>query len=127
MSKFLTQNQLNSSKIFVCYITIRPKSERISVRNLIQNLTKTVINPKLQRKSEMKAFVLLGAQPNTEEKVYNKLKKFSEVKQIHLLFGSWDIIAMVEMKSVAALNEFMLEKVRKINEVTLTATMIIAK
>ncbi len=97
------------------------------MRNLIQNLTKTVINPKLQRKSEMKAFVLLGAQPNTEEKVYNKLKKFSEVKQIHLLFGSWDIIAMVEMKSVAALNEFMLEKVRKINEVTLTATMIIAK
>jgi anthranilate phosphoribosyltransferase len=75
----------------------------------------------------MLAYILLGVSPNTEEKVYTKLKKFPEVKQIHMLFGSWDIIAMVDMKSVAALNEFMLEKVRKINEVTLTATMIIAK
>jgi anthranilate phosphoribosyltransferase len=50
-----------------------------------------------------------------------------EVKDSHLLFGSWDIIAVVDVKSVAGLNEFMLEKIRKIPEVTLTATMIVAK
>ena len=75
----------------------------------------------------MLAYVLLGVAPNTEEKVYVKLKKISEVKQINILFGSWDIIAQVEVKSVAGLNEFMLEKVRKIPEVNLTATMIVAK
>jgi len=75
----------------------------------------------------MLAYVLLGVAPNTEEKVYAKLKKISEVKQINILFGSWDIIAQVEVKSVAGLNEFMLEKVRKIPEVNLTATMIVAK
>lgn len=75
----------------------------------------------------MLAYVLLGVAPNTEEKVYAKLKKISEVKQINILFGSWDIVAQVEVKSVASLNEFMLEKVRKVPEVNLTATMIVAK
>lgn len=75
----------------------------------------------------MLAYVLLGVAPNTEEKVYAKLKKISEVKQINILFGSWDIVAQVDVKSVAGLNEFMLEKVRKIPEVNLTATMIVAK
>lgn len=75
----------------------------------------------------MLAYVLLGVAPNTEEKVYSKLKKIPEVKQINILFGSWDIVAQVEVKSVTGLNEFMLEKVRKIPEVNLTATMIVAK
>lgn len=75
----------------------------------------------------MLAYVLLGVAPNTEDKVYVKLKKLPEIKQINLLFGSWDIIAQVEVKSVAGLNEFMLDKVRKIPEVNLTATMIVAK
>lgn len=75
----------------------------------------------------MLAYVLLGVAPNTEEKVYAKLKKIPEVKSINILFGSWDIVAQVEIKSVASLNEFMLDKVRKIPEVNLTATMIVAK
>ena len=75
----------------------------------------------------MLAYVLLGVAPNTEEKVYAKLKKIDEVKEINILFGSWDIVAKVEIKSVAGLNEFMLDKVRKIPEVNLTATMIVAK
>jgi anthranilate phosphoribosyltransferase len=75
----------------------------------------------------MLAYVLLGVSPNTEDKVFKKIKVLKEVKDSHLLFGSWDIIAVVDVKSVAGLNEFMLEKIRKIPEVTLTATMIVAK
>lgn len=75
----------------------------------------------------MLAYVLLGVQPNTEEKVYDKLKKLKEVRQVNLMFGSWDVLAMVEVASTQALNEFMLEKIRKIPEVSLTATMIVAK
>ncbi len=75
----------------------------------------------------MLAYILVCAQPNTEEKVFRKLEKNPEVKKAHLLFGSWDIIAEVEMKDVATLNAFVLEKVRRIPEVTLTATMIVAK
>jgi len=75
----------------------------------------------------MLAYVLLGVSPNTEDKVFKKVKILKEVRDTHLLFGSWDIIATVEVNSVAGLNEFMLEKIRKIPEVTLTATMIVAK
>jgi anthranilate phosphoribosyltransferase len=75
----------------------------------------------------MLAYILLGVQPNSEEKVYAKLKKFKEVRFVNLLFGSWDIIAQVEVPNTAALNEFMLDKIRKINEVSMSATMIVAK
>ncbi|MEK6923423.1 MAG: Lrp/AsnC ligand binding domain-containing protein [Nanoarchaeota archaeon] len=75
----------------------------------------------------MLAYVLLGVNPNTEEKVYKKLQKLSEVKNVNLLFGSWDIMAHVEVQSVASLNDFMMDKIRKIPEVTLTATMVVAK
>jgi len=75
----------------------------------------------------MLAYVLLGVQPNTEEKVYDKLKKLKEVRQVNLMFGSWDVLAQVEVASTQGLNEFMLEKIRKIPEVSLTATMIVAK
>lgn len=75
----------------------------------------------------MLAYILLGVQPNTEEKVYQKLKKLKEVRQVNLTFGSWDVLALVEVPSTQALNEFMLDKVRKLTEVSLTATMIVAK
>ena len=75
----------------------------------------------------MLAYVLLGVNPNTEEKVYKKLQKFSEVKSVNLLFGSWDVMAQVEVQLVASLNDFMIDKIRKIPEVTLTATMVVAK
>ena len=75
----------------------------------------------------MLAYILLGVNPNTEEKVYKKLQKLSEVKNVNLLFGSWDIMAQVEVQSVASLNDFIMDKIRKIPEVTLTATMVVAK
>jgi anthranilate phosphoribosyltransferase len=75
----------------------------------------------------MLAYILLGVQPNTEDKVYTKLKKLKEVRAVNIMFGSWDVLAQVEVSSTQALNEFMLDKIRKIPEVSLTATMIVAK
>ncbi|MGB9675274.1 MAG: Lrp/AsnC ligand binding domain-containing protein [Candidatus Nanoarchaeia archaeon] len=75
----------------------------------------------------MQAYILLGVKPNTEEKVYQKLKKMKEVRQVNLLFGSWDVIAQVEIPNTQALNEFMLDKIRKMPEVSLSATAIVAK
>ena len=75
----------------------------------------------------MLAYILLGVQPNTEDKVYTKLKKLKEVRAVNIMFGSWDVVAQVEVASTQALNEFMLDKIRKIPEVSLTATMIVAK
>ena len=83
--------------------------------------------PRISFGGKMLAYVLLGVSPNTEDKVFKKVKILKEVRDTHILFGSWDIIATVEVGSVAGLNEFMLEKIRKIPEVTLTATMIVAK
>ncbi len=75
----------------------------------------------------MKAYILLCVQPNKEEKVLKKVSKYPKIKNAHVLFGSWDIIAEAEMEDVAALNKFMLDKIRKVSEVTLSATMVVAK
>ena len=75
----------------------------------------------------MLAYIMLGVQPNTEEKVYLKLQKLKEVRQVNLMFGSWDILAQVDVPGTQALNEFMLDKIRKIPEVSMSATMIVAK
>ena len=75
----------------------------------------------------MKAYILLCVEPNKEKKVLEKVSKHSEVKKAHILFGSWDIIAEVEMSDVAALNKFMLNNIRKLTDVTLSATMVVAK
>ena len=75
----------------------------------------------------MKAYILLCVQPNKEDKILKKVSKLQRVKNAHVLFGSWDLIAEVEMKDVAELNKFMLEKIRKMGEVTLSATMVVAK
>jgi DNA-binding Lrp family transcriptional regulator len=76
---------------------------------------------------KMKAYILLSVQPNKEDTVLKKVSKYPGVINAHVLFGSWDIIAEVEMKDVAELNKFMLDKIRKVSEVTLSATMVVAK
>jgi len=75
----------------------------------------------------MLAYVLLNIKPNSEGNVFAKVKEFDDVKEVHILFGSWDMILQVELDDVSALNEFMIEKIRKIPDVTLTATMLVAK
>jgi anthranilate phosphoribosyltransferase len=75
----------------------------------------------------MKAYILLTVEPNSETKVYELIAKLQEVMKSHILFGSWDIISEVQVENVSKLNEFIIDKIRKIPEVTMTSTMIVAK
>jgi DNA-binding Lrp family transcriptional regulator len=95
-----------------------------SLKSEISLYSPKYISKKVEK---MLAYILLGVQPNTEDKVYVKLKKLKEVRLVNLLFGSWDVVAQVEVANTAALNEFMLDKIRKITEVSMSATMIVAK
>ena len=48
----------------------------------------------------MRAYLLISTKPKEEEKVYNKLQKYEEIKKVNILFGSWDILAELDMKDV---------------------------
>jgi DNA-binding Lrp family transcriptional regulator len=75
----------------------------------------------------MKAFILLTIKPNCEEDVHEKLEDLSEVIRAHTVFGPWDLIAEVDTDSIQLLNDFAVEKLRKINNITSSSTLIVAK
>ena len=43
-----------------------------------------------------KAFVLIKTDPGREREVADKLNKLPEVKEVHIITGEWDILAVVE-------------------------------
>lgn len=62
-----------------------------------------------------------------ENGVMEKLKSMKEVKEVHVLFGEWDLLVKLEMPEPEMVGTFVMEKVRSIKEVKLTSTMIVAK
>jgi DNA-binding Lrp family transcriptional regulator len=74
-----------------------------------------------------KAYILLKAKPGYERTVVKELKNLPEIEAIDELFGEWDIITRVSVVSIDDLDALLSEKMRKIEGVTLTSTMIIAE
>ena len=62
-----------------------------------------------------------------EMEVMEELKSMDEVKEVHVLFGEWDLLVKLEMPEPEMVGTFVMEKIRSIKEVKLTSTMIVAK
>ena len=62
-----------------------------------------------------------------ETGVMEDLKVMDEVKEVHVLFGEWDLLVKLEMPEPEMVGTFVMEKIRSIKEVKLTSTMIVAK
>jgi len=75
----------------------------------------------------MLAYVQVSLNKRNEQDVYDSLTDMSEVKEVHILFGEWDLIALLEMNSPEHLGSFVMEKIRSLPGVNLTSTMIVAK
>ena len=43
-----------------------------------------------------KAFVLIKTDPGRERDVADKLGKLADVKEVHIITGEWDILAVIE-------------------------------
>ena len=74
----------------------------------------------------MLAYLLIRVLEN-ENGVMEDLKVMDEVKEVHVLFGEWDLLVKLEMSNPEMVGTFVMEKVRSIKEVKLTSTMIVAK
>ena len=75
----------------------------------------------------MLAYVQIALNKRNEQEVYETLVEMSEVKEAHILFGEWDIIALLDMDSPEHLGSFVMEHIRSLPGVKLTSTMIVAK
>jgi DNA-binding Lrp family transcriptional regulator len=73
------------------------------------------------------AYVLLKVTPGYERKIVKELTDIPEIEDIDELYGEWDIITKASVVRIEDLDALLSEKMRKIEGVTLTSTMIVAK
>ncbi|MFA5406659.1 MAG: Lrp/AsnC ligand binding domain-containing protein [Candidatus Nanoarchaeia archaeon] len=69
------------------------------------------------------SYLLINTKPGAETKVAEELIKRKEVKDINIVYGAYDIIIKIEVKSMDALQEFTLN-MRKDVDVEQTSTLI---
>ncbi len=72
------------------------------------------------------AYILATVKSGTEKEVVDSLKKEPRVKEAHLLYGEFDIIAKIDLQSISDLSDFILDKIRAIQFIEKTATLIVA-
>ncbi len=73
------------------------------------------------------AYVLFSCDLGFEEQIIEDLKKIDEVKDVHGLFAIYDIIAKIESDSKEHLNEIISRKIRKIDKVGSTLTLMVTE
>lgn len=75
----------------------------------------------------MDAYILIGLGECDEQKVLEELSKNKEVVEANILFGEWDLIAKIQAENSEAIATFVMEKIRKNDDIKLTSTLIVAK
>jgi DNA-binding Lrp family transcriptional regulator len=73
------------------------------------------------------AYVLMKVTPGHERNIVKELEDIPEIEDIDELYGEWDIITKASVVRIEDLDALLSEKMRKIEGVTLTSTMIVAK
>jgi DNA-binding Lrp family transcriptional regulator len=71
-----------------------------------------------------RAFVLVNVESGTEEEVAGQLKKIPGVEEAYYSYGVYDIITKVNADSMENLKNMVTKKVRTINKVRSTLTLI---
>jgi len=71
------------------------------------------------------AYVLINSDLGHEAEVIDEIKQLEDVKEINGVFGAYDILAKVESANVKNLSETITWKIRKLNRVRSTLTLMV--
>ncbi len=71
------------------------------------------------------AYVLINCDLGYEEQIIEELKHISDVKEVHGTFGAYDVLAKVESANVENLKDTITWKIRKLNRVRSTLTLMV--
>jgi len=69
-------------------------------------------------------FALLSISPLNEKKVYESLRNVPEITELHPLFGEYDILIKIECSDIDRIGQIVINKIRSINGVMDTKTLI---
>jgi DNA-binding Lrp family transcriptional regulator len=71
------------------------------------------------------AFVLVNAEVGSEDEVVEELRKIANVKESYAVYGAHDVLTKVEAESMDKLKEIITWKIRRLDKVRSTLTMLI--
>jgi DNA-binding Lrp family transcriptional regulator len=75
----------------------------------------------------MNSYTLIRVLPIKDKQVYDNIKSFSEVKEMIRTYGEYDLVIRVESESMESLDNFIFNKLREIDGITATTTLLEAK
>jgi DNA-binding Lrp family transcriptional regulator len=70
------------------------------------------------------AFVLINAETGSEMEVVESLAKIDAVKEAFMVYGVYDVIAKVQDDTMEKLKEIVTQRIRRLDKVRSTLTMI---
>ena len=74
-----------------------------------------------------RAFVLINVESGAEEDVLEKIKRSEGVEEAYYSYGVYDIIAKIRAESMEKLREAISQKLRTVNKVRSTLTLIMTE
>ena len=70
------------------------------------------------------AYVLINCELGSEQAIIDQIKPIEGVKEVKGVFGAYDILAKIETPSVEKLRETITWKIRKIDRIRSTLTLM---
>ena len=70
------------------------------------------------------AYVLINCELGSEESIISQLKTLEGIIEVHGTFGAYDILSKIESSTVEALRETITWKIRKIEKIRSTLTLM---
>jgi len=71
------------------------------------------------------AYVLINCDLGYEAEIIDELKHIDNVKEVHGVFGAYDILTKLESDNMEHLRDVITWKIRKLNRVRSTLTLIV--
>ncbi len=73
------------------------------------------------------AYVLINCDLGCEKAIIDELKQLANVEEAHGILGAYDILTKVESDSVESLRDTITWKIRKLNRVRSTLTLMVTE
>ena len=73
------------------------------------------------------AYVLISCDLGFDVEIIEEIKQLEDVKEVHGIFGAYDIIVKLESDDVENLKDIITWKIRKLNRVRSTLTLMVIK
>ena len=74
--------------------------------------------------SRTKAFVFINCRTGAEGGLLQKLKEMESVSEAYIVYGFYDLLAVLKAESSEEIKDIVQSKIRKFENVTSTVTMI---